>query len=317
MKNILLIGGAGFIGSSLIERLTIESPEIRLFVVEPEGADVSQISNQNVTLCYAKLSDVSRITAFIEQYNIDTLIHLVSTLVPSSTYEDFLYEFRCIVSPSIELMEVCTSHDVKFIYFSSGGTIYGNRQNMVPFKETDPMLPISYYGWSKQMMENGILFVHRTQKLKYLILRPSNPYGQGQNMHGRQGLIAVAMGAALFGETLNIWGDGSAIRDYIYIDDLTSAVCQLLYKDVCNETINIGSGIGYSVNEVIDLIRNATGKKIEVKYKKPRSVDVSTVILDTAKLRENVDTHFRSLSDGIRVYFNGIKQYRDRPFDHI
>ena len=194
------------------------------------------------------------------------------------------------------------------MYFSSGGTVYGNRTDMTPFKETDAMAPISYYGWSKQMMENSILYVHRTAGLKYLVVRPSNPYGHGQNIHAKQGLIAVALGKILAEEPITVWGDGSNVRDYIYIDDLCEAIAQLLEKDVCNTTLNIGSGVGTSINDIIASLKEVVSEEVKVDYLPARSVDVAHMILDTTELKKYVSIAYTPLKDGIARFYQDVKK---------
>ena len=162
-------------------------------------------------------------------------------------------EFENVIFPTVRLAQLCSRLGVQLVYFSSGGTVYGERKTLVPFVETDPKEPISYYGLSKQMIENSILFEHRVSNLDFVILRPSNPYGHGQSINGRQGLIAVALGKVLAGETMTIWGDANQVRDYIYIDDLSKVVVQLLKEDISCRTINIGSGKGYTVKEVLKI----------------------------------------------------------------
>ena len=250
--NILFIGGAGFIGSSLVKRF-ISDEKHSVFILEPEFADISRLKDYNLTVFRSSLSNINEVKNILLTNKIEVVVHLVSTLIPGSTYDDYIGEFKNVIFPSIELMEFCANEDIKFVYFSSGGTIYGNRTTFQPFVETDSMEPISYYGWSKQMMENSILFKNRTQKLKFLIVRPSNPYGHGQNLYGKQGLVAVAIGKIIENKPVEVWGDGSAIRDYIYIEDLANIFYQLINKDVCNETINLGSGRGFSVNDVLAL----------------------------------------------------------------
>ena len=181
------------------------------------------------------------------------------------------------------------------MYFSSGGTVYGNRNDVLPFVETDEMNPISYYGWSKQMMENSIQFMHRTVGLDYLILRPSNPYGHGQNLYGKQGLVAVAIGKLLKDETIEVWGDGSAVRDYIYVDDLASIFVKLIEENVHNTTLNIGSGRGYSINDVLAFLK--------IVYKNPRPVDVSSMVLDTSRLKELISYELTPFMDGIKKFY--------------
>ena len=175
---------------------------------------------------------------------------------------------------------------------------------MQPFVETDDMAPISYYGWSKQMMENSILFKNRTEKLKYLIVRPSNPYGHGQNLHGKQGLVAVAIGKILEEKPIEVWGDGSAIRDYIYIDDLAKVFYQLIDKDVCNETVNLGSGRGYSVNDVLAFLKIITKKDFKIIYENARPMDVSNMVLDTEKMQRLAAVELTPMLEGISTFYN-------------
>lgn len=304
--NILLIGGAGFIGSNLIKTLSKENYSI--YVLEPEGANTDRLKNTNINLLKGSLSDCNYVRGIIEKNGIEIVVHLVSTLIPGSSYEDYKEEYKRMIFPSIELMELCAEKGVKFVYFSSGGTVYGNRNDVFPFIEQDPMAPISYYGWSKQMMENSILFMHRTKGLNYLILRPSNPYGHGQNLFGKQGLVAVAIGKILKGDPVDVWGDGSAVRDYIYIDDLAKVFAQLIEKDVKNTTLNIGSGRGYSVNDVLAFLKIVTQKDFKINYQNPRPVDVSNMVLDLRNLKQYVDIEFTPFMEGIKVFYEESKK---------
>ncbi len=305
--NILFIGGAGFIGSNLIRKMVPSKYVIH--VVEPKGAYVRRLQNCDVSIHECSLSDVEGINTIIKENEIGIVVHLVSTLIPGSSYEDYKNEYQNMIFPSIELMEICAEHGIKFVYFSSGGTIYGNRNDVFPFIEQDPMAPISYYGWSKQMMENSILFMHRTKGLKYLIVRPSNPYGHGQSLFGKQGLVAVAIGKILKGEPVEVWGDGSAVRDYIYIDDLAEIFSQLILNDVHNTTLNIGSGRGYSVNDVLAFLKIVSQKDFKIEYKNPRPVDVSNMVLDISNLMQYVNIEFTPFMDGIKAFYKeSLKQ---------
>lgn len=308
MHNFLFIGGAGFIGSNIIKNLAQEGLG-HIFVQEPEFASLHRLSGMPVKIVRGELSNIDEAKSVILGNNIDTVVHLVSTLIPGSSFDDYQREFTNVLYPSVRLMEFCCEKDIKFVYFSSGGTVYGDRKGgIIPFKETDPMAPISFYGWSKQMMENSILFMHRTQNLKYVILRPSNPYGKGQNMHGKQGLIAVALGKILSGENIEVWGDGSAVRDYIYIDDLGRAVADVLIDErIVNETINIGSGVGYSINEIVESLRKVVSEGVKVKHIAARQVDVSSMVLDISKLKNMIAFYPRSLEDGITQFYLDVK----------
>ena len=301
--NILFIGGAGFIGSSLVKRF-VSDRKYLVFILEPEFANISRLNGYDLTVVRNSLSNINEVKNILLANNIEVVVHLVSTLIPGSNYDDYVNEFKNVIFPSIELMEFCANEKIKFVYFSSGGTIYGNRTTFQPFVETDNMEPISYYGWSKQMMENSILFKNRTQNLKYLIIRPSNPYGHGQNLYGKQGLVAVAIGKIIENKSVEVWGDGSAIRDYIYIEDLASVFYQLINKDICNETINLGSGRGYSVNDVLAFLKIISKVDFKIEYKNARPVDVSNMVLDVEKMKRTVDVILTPMLDGISSFYN-------------
>lgn len=300
--NILFIGGAGFIGSSLVKQF-LSNEKYKVFVIEPEFANVSRLDGLDVNIFRMALDNVDGVEHILVSNKIDVVVHLVSTLIPGSGYDDFNNEFKNMIFPSIKLMEICAKENIKFVYFSSGGTIYGNRSTMQPFVETDEMAPISYYGWSKQMMENSILFKNRTENLRYLIVRPSNPYGHGQNLHGKQGLVAVAIGKILEDKPVEVWGDGSAIRDYIYIDDLAKVFYQLIDKDVYNETVNLGSGRGYSVNDILAFLKIITKKDFKIVYENARPMDVSNMVLDTEKMQCLAQVELTPMLNGISTFY--------------
>ena len=305
MTHILFIGGAGFIGSNLIKGLNEQVYNVH--VAEHKGAFVGRLAGVNVKIHEVSLEDVASINKILSECCIDIVVHLVSTLIPGSSYEDYKNEYKHMIFPTIELMELCAKKGIRFVYFSSGGTVYGNKNDVLPFEETDPMKPISYYGWSKQMMENSIQFMHRTAGLDYLILRPSNPYGHGQNLYGKQGLVAVAIGKILRDEPVEVWGDGSAVRDYIYIDDLVEIFAQLMERKVHNTTLNLGSGRGYSVNDVLAFLKIVTQKDFKIEYKNPRPVDVSNMVLDVDRLMQCVDIKFTPFIEGIKAFYEESK----------
>lgn len=309
MKNVLFVGGAGFIGSNIIAQLIKNVGVCKINVLEPEFASLHRLNGLSINVFRGEIGNVDLIKSIVYENKVDTVIHLVSTLIPGSNFDDYQREFTNVIFPSIKLMELCCELNIKFVYFSSGGTVYGDRKGKaVPFKEDEQMAPISYYGWSKQMMENSILYMHRTQNLKYLIIRPSNPYGKGQNLHGKQGLVAVALGKILAGEKIQVWGDGNTIRDYIYIDDLGKAVLDILEDDsIVNETINIGSGVGYSINDIIDVLRGIVKEDVKVDYMAARQVDVSSVVLDTTKLKNFIQFQPRDIKEGVCKFYNDVK----------
>lgn len=304
--RVLLLGGAGFIGSHLASELSLRGEHV-VSVLEPASASLERIRNLPVHLYRGALSDTQLLESVLVREDIQAVIHLVSTLVPGCGFTDFEKEFEQVVSPSIQLMEICSKRHIKLVYFSSGGTVYGERSTLAPFSEEDALAPISHYGWSKQMMEESIRYMHRTQGLRYLILRPSNAYGPGQNLHGRQGLIAVALGKALRKEAVSVWGDGIAVRDYIYIDDLVKATLSLLGKEAAfDQTFNVGSGVGHSVNDILQILKEVSGMDVPVNYLPARQEDVSHVILSIDKIRETIDFQPLGIREGIGRFYSYV-----------
>jgi UDP-glucose 4-epimerase len=305
MKKILMIGGAGFIGSNLVRQF-LKDDNFEIFVIEPEKADIERLNEvkSQITIIRADLKDILYLNKIISENNIEVVVHLVSTLLPKSTLEDYQNEMNDLILPTMNIMHICSRLDILFVYMSSGGAVYGNGSSAV-FKETDRLEPISYYGQSKCFMEETIKFENRSSGLRYLILRPSNPYGHGQNLYGRQGLIAVSIGKILKNEPITIWGDGSLIRDYIHIDDLCECIYKLIVTDVKNEIINIGSGEGHSIKSIIDMLADIVEKPIDIKYLESRNVDVNSVILSIDHLQSflpiKTDNDIRK---GIYIFYN-------------
>lgn len=306
MTNILFIGGAGFIGSNLIQAF-VKKTQYKIYVYEPHFANVSRISHlsENLTILKGSLDDFEYLKTIILTNNIKIVVHLVSTLLPGSNYDEYKKEFETVIFPTINLMSLCSEFKIKFVYFSSGGTVYGN-SSKEKFSENDVLAPISFYGLSKQVIEESILFEHRTKNLDYLILRPSNPYGPGQSLFANQGLIAVSLGKIINRNPITIWGDGNSVRDYIYIDDLSKIFFNLIDKGIKNEIINIGSGEGHSINDIIFLFNKIVSENFEVNYEKSRNVDVSKMVLDIRKLQTISILPQTSLEAGIQKFYDYI-----------
>lgn len=147
----------------------------------------------------------------------------------------------------------------------------------------------------------------RTTPLEYLILRPSNPYGRYQSLRGVQGLVSVVLGRILDQRPLEVWGDGSAVRDYIYIDDFCAAVLALLDQPAWNATFNVGGGCGTSINEIIRLALEITGRPLQVDWKPSRSVDTPDAVLDVSKLRAVYARPFLPPSEGMARYWHELR----------
>lgn len=303
MRNILVIGGSGFIGKNLINYLlSTKGYQIHVLARSKSNHINSQQTDSNILIHEVNLDELNEIEKILIEHNIDTVVHLSSSLKPNSDVNSFSYECKKIISPSTFLISLCSKLEITFVYFSSGGAIYGNGYDR-PHSENDPLKPISYYGLAKYYLEEAIRLEHRSTGLKYLILRPSNPYGPGQNLTANQGLVAVSLGKIYSQEKLSIWGDGSSVRDYIYIEDLCACVHRLLFLDCKNKTFNIGSGKGSSINKIIEIIANTLNIQPDVEYIEPRIFDVKSSILNISYLENNIgELAFTPLEQGISSF---------------
>ena len=299
-KNILLLGGNGFLGRNLaVELNKREKFKVSVFdMTEPCHA------YDGINYYAGNLNETGKIIDIIQKEHINVLVHMVSTIIPGSPVDNYISNCEIVQINTIPLLDYCAKNNVEFVFFSSGGTVYGVKGGTI--REDEPTAPISYYGLSKVQIEDLINFYHRRYNLNYIILRPSNPYGHGQNLYGKQGLIAVIMGKLLKNEPVTVFGDGETIRDYIYIDDFVYYVASLIHKGVLNETINVGSGEGYSINQIVSFVNKMSSDKLKVEYIDARKDDVPKMILDTTRLHNFIDHKNKTMEEGIMLFYNGV-----------
>ncbi|WP_243324072.1 NAD-dependent epimerase/dehydratase family protein [Geothrix sp. SG200] len=306
MNRTLILGGAGFIGANLIRSLIQQGHKPS--IVELPDANLGRIErfNNRINVHSAGLSEKSLIEDIIRQGRITEVIHLVSGLLPSSGESDFQAEIDSVVKPTKELLPVLREYGCRLVFFSSGGAIYG-RGPSTTLAEGDPLDPLSYYGKSKQLLEDTIREYGVKEGLNYLIIRPSNPYGRFQSSHGAQGFVAVAAGKILRGDLLTIWGDGSVVRDYLLVDDLVSGVLGLMESGRNQGIYNIGSGRGHSLIDVVRMIEGVAGVKARLEFLPGRSCDPVATILDISKLRSVIPFNPLGLEEGLKIYLDELR----------
>lgn len=296
-QKLLLLGGTGFIGTNLSSALVRDGHEVLVVGHTADGVDLPD----GVRPVPLALGAVDELVALIVREQVDTVVHLVSTLKPSSMLDDYLVERDVVLTPAVRLASALAEMDTRLVYFSSGGAIYGaSRSEHVA--EDDPCEPISFYGQSKLEMETHLRFLQRTRGLNALILRPSNPYGPHQAMNGGQGLVSVLLGRVAEKRSLEIWGDGSSVRDYIHVDDMVAMTCALIERGVQGTTLNIGSGEGHSLMDVVRIVEQVTGQEVPLEFRPARAADVPRLVLDVERLRGMGVYRSRPLSEGISDY---------------
>jgi len=278
--KILVLGGAGFIGTHIVDGLISQGHQVRV-LDRASRSIIDGVETINV--------DISDVMALSEALvGIDAVIHLISTSVPSTSNKDPISDVQGNLINTLKLLDVMRQMDVKrIIYFSSGGTVYGVPIE-VPIKETHPTNPICSYGIVKLTIEKYLHMYTELYGMDTTILRPSNPYGPGQGHMGVQGFIGTCIHSALTNSKLTIWGDGSVIRDYLFISDMVAAT--LATVNLPHSGIyNISSGVGYSLNEVIKIVEEKTKKRIITDYKVKRDFDVQEMILDNQKAKSKLN----------------------------
>lgn len=280
-KRCLVLGGRGFIGSHLVEALLSNGYKVRCFDrpgVRPLGN--SHIGNPDFELVEGDIVSETEVKEALS--GCDVCFHLVSTTLPKSSNLDPAFDVESNLLGTIRMLSNCVKLGVrKVVFISSGGTVYGVPRTL-PIPEEHPNAPTCSYGITKLAIEKYLDLYQHLHGIEYAVLRVSNPYGEYQRLQASQGAVAVFLGKALRGECIEIWGDGSIVRDYIYIADVTSA---LLAATSVNGTFNVGSGIGLSLNQVLDAIDDVLGRKVERHYLPARSFDVPSNILNINRAR--------------------------------
>jgi UDP-glucose 4-epimerase len=277
----LVLGGDGFIGSYISEFLLSQGHQVIVYE-RPNTCPENLIHiKEHINLVYGDFREEANFTSLLR--NVDWVFHLVCTTLPAN--ENAISDIEENVIPTLKLLDACREANVrKIIFISSGGTVYGPGE-VHYMSETHPTNPICSYGVQKLMIEKYLHLFHQIYGLDYAVMRVSNPYGERQNPFKPQGVIGVFLAQALLERTIEIWGDGSVVRDYLYVLDVAKAAAKIAEYDGQDKIFNVGSGIGYSLNEIIDCMEKVIEKKINRIYLTGRKQDVPYNVLDVSKAK--------------------------------
>jgi len=279
---VLLLGGTGFIGTALATRLRLENMPV--FVLGRANQDAL---GSLLPAC-------------------GTVVHLATSTTPGSSARHPNLEMPNLVL-TLQLLELLqTQPQTHVIFFSSGGTVYGNPAS-IPVTESSPLAPLSYHGAGKVAQE-ALCKTLTTLGHAVTVLRPSNAYGPGQTMRQGFGLIRTMLQHAQAGTTLEIWGDGETVRDYIYVDDVVEATLRLIGLPEDGGTYNLGSGVGHSINQVKAVVEQVCGLELHTSYRPARGMDVRGVVLDNARLNARLTwTPAKDLFAGIEHTWQSLQ----------
>lgn len=300
MKKILLLGGDGFLGNNLQNQMLIN--DFRITVLSrsqnkffPNIKDIEYIYDD-----FNKHQDIE-----VQKY--DYVIHLVGSSNPLIDDSKPSAVFNDSLNSSIEILQRLSNSQAHFIYISSGGAIYGDQEEPL-ISEKSKIQPVNFYGQSKKIYESYINFFSRNYGLKSSIVRPGNVYGPGQSFKCSQGIISKFIYQTLKSEEIAIWNDGTFIRDYIYVDDFSKMIVKLINTNKTG-TYNVGSGIGYSVLDILSIIEDKIDLKSKRNFIKSPFKNVKKIILDISKAKKELNWLPEvSIDEGIQLTYDWIKK---------
>ncbi len=279
--NLLVTGGAGFIGSNIVDRLIEEGHNVIIADDLSTGKKENinpKATFHNVDIRSEKLEDV------FKSCKIDAVYHLAAQIDVRKSVSAPVMDADINILGGINLLNLMKKYGAKkIIYSSTGGAIYGDPQ-YCPADEKHPIRPMSAYGISKHCLEHYIELYHDLHGLDYTILRYANVYGKRQDPLGEAGVIAIFIGKIEKSEVPIIFGNGKQTRDFVHIDDVVSANVAALTNG-SGEIMNIGTGIETSVNEIYQCLKDLMPEAKDVKYEAERPGEVFRIALTIEKAK--------------------------------
>ncbi|WP_025915739.1 NAD-dependent epimerase/dehydratase family protein [Herminiimonas sp. CN] len=296
--KIIIFGGGGFIGSTIADRLLKDGHELKIFERPRIAPYRTFTSSERVEWITGDLLSTHDVSDAID--GVDVVLHLVSTTLPKSSNDDPIYDVQSNLVATLQMLNAMVARNIrKIVFISSGGTVYGN-PIYLPIDEKHPTDPLVSYGITKLAIEKYLKMYESLHGIKSVTLRVANPYGERQRIETAQGAVGVFLHHAIAGIPIDIWGDGSVTRDYIYIGDVAEAFARAVAYDGSKSVFNISSGVGTSLSALIGLIENALGKPIQRRYLASRPFDVPVSVLSNDLARAELNwAPLTSMQEGI------------------
>jgi UDP-glucose 4-epimerase len=279
--NCLVLGGTGFIGTHLCESLAKENYNIRIL-----ARKATKYNNNKIEFVQQDFLLIDDFCHLLD--GIDIVFHLISTTIPSTSESNCIFDISSNVISTLKLLNACVKMKIKkIIFLSSGGTVYGIPMQ-IPIPEEHPTNPICSYGIHKLTIEKYLYYFYKQYGLNYTILRLSNPYGPLQDPNRNQGVIPIFINKIIKNQPIEIWGDGSITRDYIYIDDAVQGIILAMHYNGKYKIFNIGSGKGMTLLEVVEGISRILHCNYNINYLEARKIDVPINVLDVSRAEKNL-----------------------------
>lgn len=278
--NCLVLGAGGFIGSHLCHALVREGARVHGFGRRPKFADALP----PIRWTTGEFTDRAALALAVD--GAEVVFHLLGGTNPEVSNKDPLADLQVNTVASVQLLELCRAAGVqKFVFVSSGGTVYGLPKT-VPIPETAATDPISAYGINKLMVEKYLGLYQRLHGLRTMSLRVANPFGPLQSPYRRQGVVAALIETYLAHRPLELWGDGRVVRDFLFVGDLVEAIVAAARYEGPHQVLNVGSGIGRSLLDLVQSVALALDMPAAPIIHKPgRQGDVPANVLDITRAR--------------------------------
>ena len=313
MNRIVVLGADGFIGRHLVAELA-GTPENRIvafdrFPVHGAGRSHPFSGYTNVEVVPGDFFNRDDVAAVLEEG--DYAFHLVSTTNPATSIHDPLVDVDTNIRGSVELLQACAAKGIaRVLFLSSGGAVYGDIDSD-RIDESTITSPLSPYAIGKLTIEHYLRYFKFVSGLDYIVYRAANPYGPGQNVLGSQGVIPIFMHKVLQNSPVTILGDGSMVRDYFYVGDLTQMITSSFARAHEHDLYNLGSGRGTTVNQLVEAIERCIGHEVEKVHcpMPPTYVQRSVLNIDRFIAEYGVSTS-TSLEDGLArtwAYVSGLR----------
>jgi len=280
-----VFGATGFIGRALTRRLLQEGYEVLALSRKMDEDFPKDLPNAHNLHCHAvELVDLDALRSVL--VGAEVIFHLVGGSSPGHAGRTLAQSIKDHVMPHVDFFELCADLDPdRLVFLSSGGTVYGRPQS-VPIAEDHPTNPLSPYGIGKLTQEKYLFMLGAVRGLNSVVVRLSNPFGPGQSFKLNQGLIPAILQRHRANAPVTVFGDGSAKRDYLFIDDAVDALVRLCrIPGADGQVVNVGSGEGRSIIDVVTAIEASLGEEIAKEYVPARSTDVDVNVLDISRAK--------------------------------
>lgn len=300
ISSYFLIGGSGFLGGAFANFL--EKKHISYHkILRGDISDAQSFHFKKESLDNLPISSHKNI-----------IIDFAYTSVPNTSFSDPVKDFsENLYNINSHLAFASHLPNAMYVYISSGGTVYGNVNKEEPINEGASNFPLSPYGITKLASEKYAMMYRQIYGLNVKIVRPANVYGPGQKPYRGQGFIATAIAKILKKESIQIFGDGNIIRDYLFVDDFCSAIFSIINEGADGEIYNLGSNVGLTINEILKQIEKLKLNPIDVDYLLERPFDVKYNVLESKKLRAlswepitTMDEGFAKTAKWLKTYIN-------------